>query len=335
MSNSTIFITGATGFIGSQVVLDTLKAGYRARLSVRREAQIEELKTVFAGYDSQLEFFVIPDISKREAIQSALAGVTYVFHIASPMPGAGEDFKTEYLYPAVNGTEAVLEAAAAVQTIKRVVIMSSLLALMPLGSTNTPGQYITEGADVSEGVTPDIDLPSGPAGYGLKYTASKILAHRATIAWMVQHKPQFKLITLHPSFVLGHDLVQKTAKPATVNAWVLGGIASGTPPILASFVNVRDVSLANLHAIDAPLNEGAPLTEVILGGSSTTWEAVGKFIKEKYPDVECKIEGTFPAPFVADGSRAERDFGIRWASAEETISQVLDQQALFKQRAGL
>jgi len=58
------------------------------------------------------------------------------------MPGKGEDFKTEYLQPAVNGTEAILVAAAQVLSVKRVVIMSSLLALMPLGGLEIPGFQI-------------------------------------------------------------------------------------------------------------------------------------------------------------------------------------------------
>lgn len=147
MANSIIFITGASGFVGSQVVLDALKAGHRLRINVRREAQIQQLSTRFspaATAPSQLEFVVNPDLSDSDAIRKSLDDVDYIFHIASPMPGSGEDFKTDYLRPAVKSTEAILEAADLTPSVKRVVITSSLLALMPLGSLDIPG-FVVKG----------------------------------------------------------------------------------------------------------------------------------------------------------------------------------------------
>jgi len=138
--SSLIFFTGGTGFIGSQILHDTLQAGHRVRLSIRREAQANEVHSRFPKHVSQLEFAVVPDISDSSTLRAALGNdVDYIFHLASPMPGKGEDFKTEYLQPAVNGTEAILVAAAQVLSVKRVVIMSSLLALMPLGGLEIPG----------------------------------------------------------------------------------------------------------------------------------------------------------------------------------------------------
>ncbi|RMZ69716.1 hypothetical protein GMOD_00010286 [Pyrenophora seminiperda CCB06] len=132
MSQPLIFITGSTGFIGSHVVLQTLDAGYKVRLSVRKESQIEGLRKIFSAHNDNVDFVVIPDLSVSSAFDSALKEVEYVFHIASPMPGTGNDFKKEYLEPAVQGTTAVLDAANKVSTIKRVVVVSSVLALVPL-----------------------------------------------------------------------------------------------------------------------------------------------------------------------------------------------------------
>lgn len=137
MSESLVFITGSTGFIGSHVVLQTLDAGYKVRLSVRKESQIEGLKKLFPKHINNVDFVVIPDLSISSAFDSALKGVEYVFHIASPMPGKGTDFKAEYLNPAVQGTTALLDAAKKVNTIKRVVIVSSVLALVQLDALVT------------------------------------------------------------------------------------------------------------------------------------------------------------------------------------------------------
>ena len=148
MTGSLIFITGASGFIGSHVVLDSLKAGHRVRINVRRGDQIDELTARFspaASSPDQLKFVINPDISDSKAVGSALSDVEYIFHLASPTANHTEpDFKTEFLKPAVKGTEAILNAAALAPSVKRVVIVSSLLALMPLGTLRVPG-YVVDG----------------------------------------------------------------------------------------------------------------------------------------------------------------------------------------------
>ena len=85
----TIFkITGATGFIGFAVLSNLLKAGYRVRISVRRDAQIEVIKQrpSIKLFADQLTFVVVPDITVDGAFDAALQGVVYIQHIASPIP---------------------------------------------------------------------------------------------------------------------------------------------------------------------------------------------------------------------------------------------------------
>jgi nucleoside-diphosphate-sugar epimerase len=143
MSSSPItFITGATGFIGSHVVKNALASGTRVRLSVRKEEQIQTLKQLFSAEPSQLEFVVIPDISNPEAFKGKLDDVKHVLHLASPMPGKGEDFQSDYLKPAVEGTVSVLKAAKASSSVKRVVVTSSVLAVIPLGKMNATDLHI-------------------------------------------------------------------------------------------------------------------------------------------------------------------------------------------------
>jgi len=142
MSSPITFITGATGFIGSHVVKNALAAGTRVRLSVRKEEQIASLKELFSSGSDQLEFVVIPDISHSEAFEGKLDDVEYILHLASPMPGKGEDFKSDYLKPAVEGTVSILKAAKAASSVKRVVVTSSVLACIPLGQMNATDLHI-------------------------------------------------------------------------------------------------------------------------------------------------------------------------------------------------
>ncbi|EKG12658.1 NAD-dependent epimerase/dehydratase [Macrophomina phaseolina MS6] len=158
MSSHLIFITGSTGFIGSQVVSAALKAGHRVRLSVRKQEQIQKLKSLFAAHADKLDFVVIPDITKPDAFDGSLAGVDYIFHLASPMPGKGSDFKADYVAPAVQGTESMLNAAKAEKSVKRVIIVSSFLAVVPLGKMNDSSLHVTGMAE-SYSLKPDVIVP--------------------------------------------------------------------------------------------------------------------------------------------------------------------------------
>ena len=153
MASSLVFITGATGFIGSHVVAQNLEAGHRVRLSVRKESQIDGLKSLYSRYVDSIEFLVVPDLSTSDAFKSALQNVVYIFHLASPMPGKGSDFKTDYLLPAEQGTISLLNAARATSTVKRVVITSSVLALLPPDAFVT-GRFNTKGSSYDFGTLP-------------------------------------------------------------------------------------------------------------------------------------------------------------------------------------
>lgn len=145
MPSSLIFITGATGFIGSVTAHEAVKAGYRLRVSVRRESQIEKLKKFLSDYVDQLEFVVISDFTHESSFAGKLDGVDYVLHMASPLASPGPDStnKEKYFKPAVNGTVAILKEAAKVPTIKRVVITSSIFALVPM--SGVPGGEVLRG----------------------------------------------------------------------------------------------------------------------------------------------------------------------------------------------
>jgi nucleoside-diphosphate-sugar epimerase len=129
MSKSTVFITGATGFIGAQITAFALRAGFNVKLSVRREAQIDSLRQAFEEFADRVDFVVIPDITEPGTFDVALQGTEHVIHVASPLAKPGEDLLT----PAVKGTTAVLESALKTPSIKKVVITASVASLIPLG----------------------------------------------------------------------------------------------------------------------------------------------------------------------------------------------------------
>ena len=143
MTGELIFITGATGFIGSTTALAALKAGYRLRISVRKPSG--KLQALLSEYSHQVEYVTVPDLTNETAFHGKLDGVDYVLHLASPLP-RGKD-KNDYFIPAIKGTTALLKEAEQVASIKKVVVTSSVVSLIPF--TGLPkggivkGKYIT------------------------------------------------------------------------------------------------------------------------------------------------------------------------------------------------
>jgi len=132
MTSSLVFITGGTGFIGSHVIDATLRAGYRVLLSIRKPEQAQNVTRRYPEHASKVETVVISDMTKPESFKEVLSNVDFIFHLASPMPGTGTDVRTDYINPAVQTTEAILHAALEFPQIKKVVLDSSALALLPV-----------------------------------------------------------------------------------------------------------------------------------------------------------------------------------------------------------
>lgn len=153
---------------------------------------------------------------------------------------------------------------------------------------------------------------------------------------MTAHKPHFTLVTVHPTFVVGHDKTQTDrTKPGGMNAVLLRSLATpppGKPMIPAAFVDVRDVSDVSLRSLELREGEGAALTEVLVNGDPTSWDEIVSFVRGRYPSVDVKLEGPFSAPFTADTSRAETQLGVKWRGIEKILTSVLDQQVNLRSR---
>jgi nucleoside-diphosphate-sugar epimerase len=134
MAGELVFVTGGSGMIGYRVIVEALLAGYKVRAAVRSQSKADKILAAPSVKDlvnkgSHLEFVIVPDIGVDGAYNKVLDGVTYIAHLASPLPSGykeGDDMDEFFVTPAVNATLNILEAAKKVPGIKRVVITSSV-----------------------------------------------------------------------------------------------------------------------------------------------------------------------------------------------------------------
>jgi uncharacterized protein YbjT (DUF2867 family) len=103
-TQSKVVITGITGFLGSHICNVFLKdGGFQVRGTVRdkrNERKIGPIRKAFGENFEKLELFEA-DLLKPETLESAIQGMTYVVHTASPFPLESPKDENELIRPAV------------------------------------------------------------------------------------------------------------------------------------------------------------------------------------------------------------------------------------------
>jgi len=98
------FVTGASGFIGANLVHELVACGHRVKALVRSSSDLRGLRDV--EYER-----VEGDVSQAERLQSAMRGCEWCFHAAASYHLWLPDYRPMYAAN-VEGTRTVLEAAA-------------------------------------------------------------------------------------------------------------------------------------------------------------------------------------------------------------------------------
>jgi nucleoside-diphosphate-sugar epimerase len=137
-----IFMTGASGFIGSKLAQRLAEEKHRLTILLRHPSKAEE----FASAGMKIVF---GDLSDRKKLKVGMRNCEWVFHLAAYTKPVSEDPELPYLIN-VTGTRNVLEAAKE-QSVRKVIITSTAGTLgysrdgLPVDETvkNTP-EYRTE-----------------------------------------------------------------------------------------------------------------------------------------------------------------------------------------------
>lgn len=96
--------------------------------SKKNKEKMKPLEEAFGEHFKELEL-VEADLTDEASLIKAAEGCTYIVHTASPFPLNAPKDEQELIKPAVGGTKAVMRAAS-VHKVKRVVVTSSVAAVM-------------------------------------------------------------------------------------------------------------------------------------------------------------------------------------------------------------
>ncbi len=237
-----VLVTGATGFLGSELAHQLLKIGYHVRIYRRETSKLDLLRTIKNDIEHS-----IGDITDLVALRRAMNHIQVVFHVAANVQ-AGSKSLTKVN---VHGTAAVVDAACE-SNVERLVHTSSVA---PIGRTPV---------GISDETTewPD-DTPMWP------YAKSK---HLAELEVQRSIAEGLDAVIVNPSLILGPD--PSHGKVPHVSHEFIQKIQSGKiwlyPKGGTNVVDVADVAAAHLTALE----HGKTGRRYILGSENLSWKEI-------------------------------------------------------------
>ncbi|KAK5062480.1 hypothetical protein LTR84_004552 [Exophiala bonariae] len=324
MAGELILLTGGSGHLGYRTLVEALSKGYKVRAAVRSDAKVAEIKAAKSTqpYIDQLSFILVPDITQEGAFDQAVQGVDYIVHLASPLGIPSDDDEANIIQPAIRGTLSILRSAMKESKIRRVVITSSIAAVAPAtnGSTKPTQPY------TADNVLPD---PQGPYPNPFAaYAASKVLAHNRARDFIAKEKPNFTVINIMPTFVIGKNELATTPQAVVSGsnrialAALLGSKQPQGPPGAACHVD--DVAFVHIAALDPKIEGNQNFGLNYNGAKGIVWDDAIDIVKRHFPkEVESGIfplDGSSPSvPAAFDASRTEEVFNFKQKNFEDMI----------------
>lgn len=244
---SPVLVTGGNGYVASWLVKYLLEDGVDVHATVRdpsNKKKVGHLEEIAANAKGTLTLHAA-DLFDSNAFDEPMQGCEVVFHTASPFVVSGiDDPQTQLVDPAVQGTENVLSAVDRVDSVKRVVLTSSVAAIY-----GDAADMADDGLDAfTEAHWNDTSSVSHQP-----YSYSKTCAERR--AWeMNEQQDRWQLVAINPGFVLGPALTTASASTslATMKQFADGTFKMGAPALYFGVVDVRDVARAHINAAFTP-----------------------------------------------------------------------------------
>jgi len=270
-----ILVTGGSGYVAGWIIQYLLEAGLTVRATVRNpghRSKTGHLTQIAKSLPGTLRLFPA-DLLTPGDFEDAMQGCELVIHTASPFTiGKTKDSKAAFIRPALEGTRNVLEAVNSVETVKRVVLTSSVFAVYG---------DLADLAKVEGGAFTEEHWNTTSSESHQPYSYSKTVAEQA--AWEIcRAQERWDLLTINPSAVFGPSLTKATASGSVnlIRQYGDGTMRFGVPDLTLGMVDVRDLARAHISAAFTPQASGR---HIVSAGEISLIE-IGRILRERFGD---------------------------------------------------
>lgn len=164
---------------------------------------------------------------------------------------------------------------------------------------------------------------------GVGYPGSKTFAERAAWSFVEHEKPNFALSVMNPPLIFGPVLHHLNGL-STINTSntifrdiIEGKYVKGLPPTgrFPDWVDVRDVALAHVRALDLPESDGK---RFILSAGKYTNEGIARVVRANFPYLKDKLpalvhEEVVEDEYGVDSSRAKEVLGLEFRAFDQCV----------------
>ena len=339
-SNKPVMITGATGYVAGWIVKRLLDEGVTVHAAVRDPSNAEKLQYLNRMAErapGSIEYFA-SNLLTEGSYAEAMQGCELVFHTASPFTVDVENPQRDLIEPAQLGTRNVLRQATRTESVKRVVVTSSVAAIY---GDNADLRDIEEDRFTEEHWNTSSSLTHQA------YFYSKTLGERE--AWKIADgQDRWDLVTINPSFVLGPGInpFATSESFSLMKQFGDGSMKTGVPNFGIGAVDVRDVAEAHMRAGVDPAAKG----RYIVSGHDSSFSEFAEILRDSFGDEYPIPKRTIPkwlvwlvAPLVeksltrrmvarnveqpwrADNGKSIRELGIRYRPLETSLIDMFQQ----------
>jgi dihydroflavonol-4-reductase len=236
-----VFLTGATGFVGSHVAQAYAAEGAELRLLTRATSKLKAIEDLAAEV-------VVGDLREPEGLRTALRGCDALVHVAADYRLWVRDPKEMYAAN-VNGTRELLRIARE-EGVAKVVYTSSVATM----------GFRADGSIVDESTPVSLAEMIGA------YKRSKFMAEQEAIA--AAREGQHVMI-LNPTTPIGPG----DAKPTPTGRIIVDFLNRKFPAYVDTGLNLVDVGeVARMHVV--AVDRGTPGERYILGGENLTLKQI-------------------------------------------------------------
>lgn len=265
-----VLVTGGTGFLGLQIILQLLDKDYDVRTTIRKDSGEERILKVLQANNAQnLEnlSFIKADLSSDDNWVEAMQDRDGVFSVASPVFFGKIKNESAAIKPALNGTLRILKAANQ-SGVKRVVMTSNFGAV---------------GFSKRSGLTTEKDwTDENQTGLSI-YEKSKLLAEKAAWKYVDQPEVNLELVTVNPVAIFGPSLDAHVSGSFDLLKNLLSGKMKLIPDLPLNVVDVRDVAAIQIKAMETP--ESAGQRFIASADGKITMREIAKLIRTKRPQI--------------------------------------------------
>jgi len=270
-----VLVTGISGFIAKHVALQLLQAGHEVVGTVRDTARSASVKETLVrhGADHTKIHFAEADLTSDIGWAAAVAGCDYIQHLASPFPLAQPDDREALVPAARDGLLRVVKAGLDAGA-KRIVVTSSLAAVMY--HPKFKGEFEAGPEDWSD---PDWKAIS-------PYIVSKTRAEQALWALLDERGERHRATVINPGLVLGPSLDERIGTSLSVVEMLLKGAYPASPPLQFPTVDVRDLAVLHVAAMDSPNTGGLRL---LAAADTVSMQEMALILAAAFPAFSRKI----------------------------------------------